>query len=54
VKISGGMFTDSPKPGWFLSTTFSGGFIPLLGVLSSSVWGLLVAFGRQIPCTPVM
>jgi hypothetical protein len=45
VKISEGMFTDSPKPGWFLPTTFYGGFIPLLGVPSSGVWGLLVAFG---------
>jgi hypothetical protein len=31
------------KPGWFSPTTSSGGFIPLLGVPPSGVWGLLVA-----------
>jgi hypothetical protein len=31
------------KPGWFFSTTCSGGFIPLLDVPLSGVWELLVA-----------
>jgi hypothetical protein len=37
------------QPGWILPTTYFGGLIPLLGVLSSGVWGLLVLLEAPNP-----